>query len=266
MIVTLAIIGLLVALLLPALHAARSAARRTQCANNLRQIGLALHQYHSRVKSFPIGCWEYRVMVRDGRQLAWSAFVLPDLDQTALFDAINAVRGYDSPANTSAAGTVLDVFLCPSTDRVGTMPTFLADSVGDPLRFQGRALTDYGGMFGERIMPRDAPKILPGSMLYGKVVSLAMIRDGSSQTILVGEDSGFPLEGQWINGANIFDQAFAINAAPWFENDLSSDHHDGAFALMADGAVRFLNRSMPLPILAALCTRAGGEIVSGDKW
>jgi prepilin-type processing-associated H-X9-DG protein len=89
-----------------------------------------------------------------------------------------------------------------------------------------------------------------------------MMTDGASQTIIVGEDAGFP-DGQWINGLNVFDQAFAINQAPSYENDLHSDHPGGAHALFADGSVHFLKNSLDVRTLAALCTRAGNEIV-GD--
>jgi prepilin-type processing-associated H-X9-DG protein len=81
-----------------------------------------------------------------------------------------------------------------------------------------------------------------------------------STTLLIGEDTHW-LEMQWINGANLFDQAFAINQAPPFENDLRSDHPGGVHVLFADGSARFLRESLALPVLAAICTRAGGEPV-----
>ena len=74
----------------------------------------------------------------------------------------------------------------------------------------------------------------------------------------VAEDSDFS-DGQWINGRNIFDQAFGINIAPEFENDIRSRHPHGANAAMADGSTHFLNDSISLEVLAAICTRDGGE-------
>jgi prepilin-type processing-associated H-X9-DG protein len=124
---------------------------------------------------------------------------------------------------------------------------------------QGRAVSDYGGMYGQRITgPNNPPN---GSMLYDQVFSLAHIRDGASQTMIVGEDAGFG-DGQWINGLNVFDQAFAINQAPAIENDLHSDHPGGAHALFADGSVHFLKNGLNLKTLAAICTRASGDLVS----
>jgi prepilin-type processing-associated H-X9-DG protein len=96
-------------------------------------------------------------------------------------------------------------------------------------------------------------------MVYEKAHAHRDIRDGSSNTIIVAEDSDFS-DGQWINGLNIFDQAFAVNAAPEFENDIRSRHPQGANIALADGSAHFINDSIDLQILAALCTRDGGEI------
>ena len=97
-------------------------------------------------------------------------------------------------------------------------------------------------------------------MLYDQAVGSVDILDGLSKTLIVAEDTRFS-DGQWINGRNVFDQAFPINAAPRWENDIRSDHHGGAQAVLADGAVRFLSESMDLQVLAAYCTRAGHEVV-----
>ena len=98
-------------------------------------------------------------------------------------------------------------------------------------------------------------------MLYNKTISMQDIQDGTSNTLIIAEDSDFT-DGQWINGRNLFDQAFAINAAPEFENDIRSKHPNGANALFCDGSTRFLSEAMELEVLAAICTRAGREVVS----
>jgi prepilin-type processing-associated H-X9-DG protein len=114
-------------------------------------------------------------------------------------------------------------------------------------------------MFGERISgPNNPPK---GLMIYGEAFSHRDIKDGSSNTIIIAEDSDFG-DGQWINGRNIFDQAFPINAAPTFENDIRSRHPNGANISLADGSTHFLNETISLDALAAICTRAGGEVTS----
>ena len=102
-------------------------------------------------------------------------------------------------------------------------------------------------------------------MLYDRAFTIAAIRDGTSQTIFVSEDSGWS-DGQWIDARNVFDQAFAINRAPPFENDIGSDHPGGADALLGDGSARFIKETTALRPLAALCTRAGGEVISADQY
>ncbi|HMP60487.1 MAG TPA: hypothetical protein PKD86_14155, partial [Gemmatales bacterium] len=127
----------------------------------------------------------------------------------------------------------------------------------------GRGANDYGGIFGERITsPNQPPK---GVMIYDLAFALTEIPDGTSQTLMISEDSGFP-DGQWINGRNVFDQAFPINKAPKWENDIRSDHGGGANGLFADGSARFLRETMALPVLAAICTRAGGELITDDDF
>lgn len=246
LLVVIAVIGVLVALLLPAVQAAREAARRMKCSANLRQVGIALHIYHDAYATFPPGGWEWRPFRNTTkRQIAWSALILADLEQRPLFDSINFHTPFDSVQNATAAATVVNVYLCPSAPNRQE-------------RIEGRGVTHYGGMYGQRIIGTNNPP--NGSMLYDLPVSLSMILDGASQTMIVGEDAGFP-DGQWINGLNVFDQAFAINQAPAYENDLHSDHPGGAHALFADGSVHFLKNSLDVRTLAAICTRAGGEIV-----
>ena len=245
LLVVAAIVGLLLALLLPAVASARAAARRAHCQNNLRQIGLGLLLHHGAHQNFPVGCFEWRA---DGdspqRQLAWSAYLLPFLEESALFEQLDLSAAFDSRRNAAAARTLLPVYLCPTSLRGEQL-------VGD------RGPIDYGGIFGERISsPNNPPK---GVMLIDRAISLSQVTDGASHTLIVAEDSRF-LDGEWINGRNIFDQAFRINAAPTWENDIRSEHVGGAQAARADGSVAFLTNDLALPVLAAICTRAGGEL------
>jgi type II secretory pathway pseudopilin PulG len=243
-----AVIGILVSLILPAVFSTREASRRVDCTNNLRQIGLALQHYHESKGSFPPGGIEWRPPDDPSkRQLAWCVFLLPYLEQQTLYDQLDLSQAFDSPANAPAAATILPVFVCPSSPRGAQ-------------QVDGRGPCDYGGIYGERIQgPNDPPK---GIMVYDRRYSSSDVRDGLSNTLIVAEDTEWP-EGQWINGRNLFDQAFPINAAPRFENDIRSRHPGGANGVLANGSVRFLSESLDLQILAALCTRAGGEAV-GD--
>ena len=253
LLVVITIIGILIALLLPAVQAAREAARRASCCNNLRQIGIALQNYHAAIASFPPGGIEHRSMINPktgkpygvrGRQGAWSAFLLPYIEQDALYHQLETGKAFDAPENATAAATVLSVYVCPSVPQ------------GNYLK-QGRGPCQYGGIYGERITsPNNPPK---GAMLYDRSISIADIRDGTSNTLIVAEDCDFA-DGQWINGLNVYDQAFAINQAPSYENDIRSKHPGGANGVFCDGSVHFLTESMDLKVLAAICTRAGGEV------
>lgn len=253
LLVVIAIIGVLIGMLLPAVQTVREAARRIGCGNNLRQIGIALQNYHSVHQHFPPGGIEFRFGPPRGngppqRNLAWSAFLLPQLDQQNVFDNIDFKQAFDSPANAEAAASTLTVYICPSSQR----RTIVTSASRGPC--------DYGGIFGERISgPNNPPK---GLMVYDQTFSHSDISDGSSNTLIVAEDSAFS-DGEWINGRNLFDQAFAINQAPAFENDIRSLHPGGANGVFADGHVSFLADSTDLPALAGLCTRAGGEVVNG---
>jgi prepilin-type N-terminal cleavage/methylation domain-containing protein len=244
-----AIIGVLVALLLPAVQASRESARRTQCQSNLKQIGLGLIHFHDQHGAFPVGCVEWRPWLgTTERQLAWSAYLLPYVEQRSLFDRLDLSKTFDDPANAAAAATLLPIYLCAST------PAEYLQLPSD------RGPTHYGGIIGERITSPNNP--FKGVMLYDQAISIREILDGATYTLIVAEDSLFP-DGEWINGRNVFDQADAINAAPEFENDIRSEHPGGANGVACDGSVHFLSENMDLKVLAALCTRAGNEPI-GD--
>ena len=247
LLVVITIIAVLIAMLLPAVQSAREAARRATCLSNLKQMGIALHNYHDAHRVFPPGGLEVRTpLAPAGRQIAWSVFLLPHLEQAPLYNSIDMSKGFDAPENAVAAATVLPIYICPSVPQAEELHS-------------GRGPCQYGGIYGERITsPNSPPK---GVLLYERAMRIAEIIDGTSSTVAIGEDSGFS-DGQWINARNVFDQAFAINRAPSFENDMRSKHTGGVNALFCDGSARFLGENMDLIVLAALCTRAGGEVVS----
>jgi prepilin-type N-terminal cleavage/methylation domain-containing protein len=245
LLVVIAIIAVLLGLLLPAVQAAREAGRRTSCGNNLHQIGIGLIAYHGQFNAFPVGCTEPRFTAKDSanRQLAWSAWLLPNIEEQPLFDRINFSKPFDGKENAQAAAQTVPTYLCPSAWH-GPSPQ------------QGRAPCDYGGIFGERILTRNNPP--RGIMLYDLAISIADIYDGTSHTLIVCEDC-YSMDGQWINGQNIFDVSTAVNAASRMENDIHSNHPRGANGLAADGSVHFLGNDLAKNILAAICTRNGEE-------
>ena len=246
LLVVVAVLAALVALLLPAVQSAREAGRRTSCMNNLRNIGCALHGHLLAKRAFPFGCLEWKAGAGGTKKcLAWSAFILPWLEEQATADRLDLSKPFDDPANAAAAAIGLRIFICPSADRVGM-------TVG------GLGRCDYGGLAGERIASPNSP--MKGVFVHEQRFADREIADGLSKTIFVGESgSGAWSDGQWINGRNLFDQAYTINHPTW-EDEIRSRHAGGgAHSLFGDGAVRFLAETTDLRVLAAACTRARGE-------
>ncbi len=243
-----AIIGVLVGLLLPAVQAAREAARKIQCKNNLRQIGIALHNYHDTHQCLPTGCLEWRGFAGSAgrRQYAWSALLLPFIEQGNLYRQIDFSLPFDAPENASAAAVRLQVYRCPTAK----------------VRILERGPTDYGGLFGERLIDQEPTD---GIFLYDRRIQFSDIRDGLSNTIAVSEDVGGP-DSEWINGNNVFVQAGGINDPhAWIgDNEIRSQHTGGAMLLFADSHVHFVSENIELKVLGGLITRAGGEALGVD--
>ncbi len=256
LLIVLAIIGALVALLLPAVQAAREAARRSQCQNNLRQIGVALLNYEQQRGKLPMGCNDKRISGRNppGRQISWLAVVLPHLELATLHDQIDFSVPYDDAKNKSAAQTVLSVLMCPSTTRWARERSGHWAGAADGSR--GLAVTDYGGIYGAAFVSPSAN----GVLLYDRAVAINEITDGTSFTLLVAEDAGrdWIMDGEWINGENIYDQFGPINSQQ--HNEIWSDHSGGANSLRCDGSVQFLDERISPKVLQSLCTRSGSEL------
>jgi prepilin-type N-terminal cleavage/methylation domain-containing protein/prepilin-type processing-associated H-X9-DG protein len=260
-----AIVGVLVALLLPAVQAARESARQSQCLNHLYQVGVALHNYEAAERTLPVGCVDKRVTSSNplGKQLAWSATILPYLEQRELAERFDASAAYDSPVNASVARACVTVYLCPSTVRTapgrdGWLVTAGAVAPGQaPYR---AAAIDYGGSYGAGLVSPSAN----GVLLYDRAVRLAEVADGASRTLAVLEDSGrgWPMNGEWINGENIFDVANPVNSQQ--DNELWSDHPRGAMTLWCDGHAALLADATEMNVLRAACTRAGEEPTGDD--
>ncbi len=220
LLVVIAIIGILIALLLPAIQAARESARRTACSNNLKQIGLSLHDFLAAKGTFPPGeqqgCYKCEAW-------SWSAMILPYTEESALFDQIRPYLanqpGYPpmvneaiySASNQTPGPTqqVLPLYLCPSTSRIHftrTTDNRIGDyfSAGRPGPGKGMGATDYGGIAGPAAAVTNPlttvqygidrgvlnnlkdQKTLPG-VHTAKTISPRQIKDGMSSTMMVGE-------------------------------------------------------------------------------
>ena len=270
LLVVIAIIGILLALLLPAIQAAREGARRVQCLNNMRQIGLGLICYQDSYGAFPPGCtdrYPKPPQVPKARMIAWSTLLLPFIDQANLYEQIDLSVPFNDAANHAAHSNVISAYLCPSTGRFmdGRDGYTTGDRNGNGKNDAGDywGCTDYGGMFGHMI---------PGEMFTNNGVlihemsfSIKDIPDGLSYTIIVTEDTGrgWKSYGEWSNGENIFDQHTRINTVQ--DNEMWSDHPEGVNATFCDGSVRFLANEISTATLRALCTREKGDIVDESK-
>jgi prepilin-type N-terminal cleavage/methylation domain-containing protein len=249
LLVTLAIVGILVGLLMPAVQYARESARRVQCENNIRQQLLGLQTFHATRRTFPAG----RQLVLGGNY-SWCVELLPYLEQDPLAQRFNKSRPWNDPGgNWDVARISLEMFRCPTSF----------------LKFAGD--TDYGGIMGSLLAGTPVPGVFDyenGVMIevggkYSSPISFGEILDGASNTILVAESSDRVMEqgGMWASGQNCFSHDNGqINVNP---GEIFSCHAGGSFVGFADGRVRFLHKEVAAPIVGSICTRNGSEIL-GD--
>jgi prepilin-type processing-associated H-X9-DG protein len=215
--------GVLVALLLPAVQSAREAARRAQCVNNLKQIGLAMHNYHSANASLP----RPAITDKQGKPLlSWRVAILPYLDAVGLYNKFKLDEPWDSPHNQALLKEMPPTYVCPSRARV------------EPFTTTYQVFTGNGALFES-----------------GRDVGFAEVTDGLSNTLMVIEAKK---EVPWTKPDDLpFDPAAK---APLF--GAGSLHPMGFNALLADGSVRFLKNTIEMKVMRSLITRRGGEVVN----
>jgi prepilin-type N-terminal cleavage/methylation domain-containing protein/prepilin-type processing-associated H-X9-DG protein len=294
LLVVIAIIGVLLGLLLPAVQKVRDAAARLSCGNNLRQAGLALHQFAGDRGAFPPGAvfgpLPEAGITTDAVHGCWP-FLLPYLEQDALFNAYRWDVDFFDLANQPTVATPLKILQCPSAEanRFVRMehPEGAFTNGG-----QG-ACIDYGPVqgIGPGLVPLglvDPVGDYRGALPINQMTRLAQISDGTSNTLLVAEDAGrptlwqagrpvpgsFSFGGPWASNANgVLIRGSSVDGAtvpgPCALNCTNNQqpysfHTGGANFLFADGSVHFLHAGTSIRVLAALATRAGGEVVPGD--
>lgn len=296
LLVVIAIIGILVALLLPAVQAARAAARRSQCINNFRQVGIGLHNFHSTRRSFPPGLDDPRTKPLAPIYWGWSVYILPYMEENAVFDMFDMTppeHYFSTESNRTANATLISTYLCPEDPANRELiNTSSYDWPGhDPS--QDSAATDMCGVadsvnansFGYELRPY--PKV--NGMFGGNGrCKIQDIIDGTSKTLMVGEVT---VEGEGTNNghfwasSNILDTRDGINGPfttvggtypKWqsptlfgaYSAGFASFHVGGCHFLLADGSVRFISEDIPSgdrpkgqppSLLTALTTRAGEE-------
>jgi prepilin-type N-terminal cleavage/methylation domain-containing protein len=200
LLVVIAIIGILVALLLPAIQAAREAARRTQCTNQLRQIGLAVQTYHDARGNFPSGR-----NTNDQYGVSWAYYILPQLEEQVLYDAYVPKERVDSDVNARAMRTPISVYACPSR-RPPAADRDFDNNEDAPLVRAAAVLGDYAanagleediGMEGNDFNAGKIDLTLAGPIYSGSKIRARQVTDGLSKTLAVGERHIPPEQPDW---------------------------------------------------------------------
>lgn len=286
LLVVIAIIGILVAMLLPAVQAAREAARRSHCLNNFKQVGIACQNYHAAQGHFPSGIemWpgtpgSCSTPPGKTRWIGWgySTFILPHLEQAQLYDQFDFdSAGYAYGSSYTAGGTFVDAYLCPSDPQGRELTSCCSGKTNGSAEEEDLARTNMAGVGDSQDWSCDGywPGLGKDGILfqYSKI-NTARIGDGTSNTLLIGEVVGVgPGTHQgffWVTW-NILHTRNGLNLAtrvpirdPWSvaEGGFASFHPGGCHFAFADGSTRVLSESIDYVTLAALTTRDNGDIV-----
>ena len=250
LLVVIALISILVGLLLPAVQHTRESARKMQCQANLRQMGIALQNFHSTHNQFPAGKLGFNAVDH-----SWCTFLLPYIEQTSLSGQFDLAKQWDdevSSKNGPTARTQVALFRCPTS------------------AFEHAGVIDYcgisGGTQGGLEIGNSRNEALGSGVLVTvneetpTYVSYRDIIDGSSNTICIAEAVGRNDEtGRWACGNNLVVTDVNPVGTP---GKLASFHSNGVHALRADGSGTFISENIELAVLGAISTRNGGEVVS----
>jgi prepilin-type processing-associated H-X9-DG protein len=290
LLVVIAIIGVLIALLLPAVQKVREAANRASCQNNLHQLGLALHGYHDSQGSFPSG---YRCQSTNDPDYTapgwgWAALLLSYVEGDNLAKQINYNLPVEHADNLAARTTVLKLFVCPSDRSTGLFTIY--DKNNTPLA--QAATNSYAACHG--VGPDLDEELDDGNGMFfrNSQVRMADITDGTSNTIAIGERASLLTQTPWAGSVSFgttritpgapTNNLDAVEEAPTLAlahvavhtiNDANADpedfftpHPSNAMFLFADGSVRAVRTGIALSVLQALATRDGGEVIDSNSF
>jgi prepilin-type N-terminal cleavage/methylation domain-containing protein/prepilin-type processing-associated H-X9-DG protein len=288
LLVVIAIIGILIALLLPAVQAAREAARHTQCRNNLKQIGLGLHSYHDANRLLPPGGSGTTNSSANNDGVGFHVHILRYVEQDAMFRQFDPATLYSSPVNRAAGALLVPFYQCPSAVNFYTENA----SENAPSGERGRT-THYHGNMGPNDLATNKYDVLAstngGQARQGVLgrdtkFRLTDIKDGTSNTLLVGETSwtrgdpsSLPVGYRvWHRGCNTNGQlacgscrnvanglgtvwAGGGGAAAYNNFSFGGIHPGGTNFLFCDGSIRSINKDVALGVLLTMSSRNGGE-------
>ncbi len=284
LLVVIAIIGVLVGLLLPAVQAAREAARRMQCSNNFKQLGLAVHNYESTYRRLPSG-WVSSTVDGDPGW-GWATALLPFMEGNTIYQQIDIRRPIADPLHVTVRKMTVPSFICPSDPfpsifEIGEgsghghghpNPGDPPESVDEGHKLFEIGKSNYVGMFGTFEL-EDAPFNGDGVFFGNSRTRFRDIRDGLSNTLMVGERDGRLGGSVWhgfVSEANE-PAARVVGVADHAPNhpgghfeDFRSYHTGGVNFLRADGSTRMYSQTMDQAVYQAMATVAGGEVVSEE--
>jgi len=241
-----AVVGVLVALLLPAVQQAREAARRAQSKNNLKQIGLAVHNYADSYQHLPVGTIPNADLEKPEDRLSFFVGLLPYLDQAALYNGINQKESWNAETHATLLKVQLPVLINPSQAEL-------------PMT-DGYAPTTYVGIAG---IGKDAPTLKvndpkAGMFGYERKTKFSDVRDGLSNTMMVTE--AYKNLGPWAQGGT--STIRSLTSKPYVNGDDGIGRGKGSggvHILMGDGSVRFVSENINAETFEALSTINGGE-------
>lgn len=294
LLVVIAIIAVLIGLLLPAVQKVREAANQASCRNNMKQIALAMHQYHDAQGSFPSAYVSSpnpdTLWTAPG--WGWAALLLPHVEQDPLYRQIDfSLPIEESPRHTAVRTAQLKVFQCPSDRMVGEYD--VQDQPGQV--FTRAATNSYAACYGAGGVIGEQPDSGNGVFYRNSKVRIADIHDGTSHTFLAGERAAYFTRTPWAGAINrgtarvtpgapvfstIIEEGATLVVAHIFPRrdhslnspysdpyDFFSPHNGIVLFSFGDGGVRPVRTTTPPgTVLSALATRAGSETVSGEDY
>jgi len=305
LLVVIAIIAVLIGLLLPAVQKVREAANRAKCANNMKQIGLALHSYHDANGHFPMNTWVV-IAYPKSRQTNWTWHIMPYIEQENLYRSIDMKEALGPnwlAVNGKAFSIVVPTYQCPSD--VGGVVSSNASNNGLAISNYAGCYSPDGTLVERTVTPTDTHNDLYGSQAwrnpatrialfnYNTRRTMAWVTDGMSNTVVVSEVIGGDFRGMWHSNSGV---AYTHHATPnsstpdahwgmggcvsrpnapcdgrgtaWGLIDIAarSNHSGGVNCLLGDGSVRFVRNDVNLQLWQAVASINAAEVVSTNDF